>query len=59
MIRKLIIWGLIIFGAYVFYNKFLAQYLESFLEEKKGNVDLLGVTTPTLDTLMKNKESGN
>lgn len=58
MIKKIIIWGLIIFGAYLFYKKYMAGTMEPFFREKKGNVDLLGVTAPTLDTLIKSKEPG-
>lgn len=56
MIRKIIIWGLIILGAYILYKKFIAPTAEPFFKEEKGKVDFFGVTTvDTVDTLLKTK----
>ena len=40
MIKKIIIAALIIWGAFVFYKKFMADTMESFFNKK---VDLFGV----------------
>jgi len=43
MLKRIIILGLIILGAIVFYNEFMAGTMEPFFKKKAGNVDLLGV----------------
>jgi len=45
MIKKIIILGLIIFVAVVFYKKFVADSVEPFFRKNSGKIDLLGVKT--------------
>ena len=46
MIKKIIIFGLIALVAFIFYKKFMADTLEPFFREKKGNVDLFKQKIP-------------
>lgn len=46
VIKKLIIFGLIVLGAFIFYKKFMADTLENFFRQKKGNVDFLQQKVP-------------
>jgi hypothetical protein len=41
MIRKIIILGLILLCASIFYKRFMAPVLGPFFKEKEGKVDLL------------------
>lgn len=60
MIKKIIIWGLVVFAAYFLYKKFMAPTVEPYLSEEKPGVDFLGTSTvTTVDTLLKTKGSGN
>ncbi|MFH0738581.1 MAG: hypothetical protein V2A59_01810 [Candidatus Omnitrophota bacterium] len=45
MIKKIIILGLVILVAFIFYKKFMADTLEPFFRKHSGNVDLLGIKT--------------
>jgi len=40
MIKKLIIWVIVVIGAVIFYKKFLADTLETFFGKHANNVDL-------------------
>jgi hypothetical protein len=42
VIKKIIIFGLIVVGAFFFYKKFMAGILEPFFKEKSGKVDFFG-----------------
>ena len=46
MIKKIIIFGLIVLAAFIFYKKFMAGILEPFFREKKGNVDFFQQKIP-------------
>lgn len=46
MIKKIIILGLILIGAYFFYKKFMADTLEPFFKRHGGNVDFLQQKVP-------------
>ena len=39
MLKKIIIWGLIALGAFIFYKKFLADIIEPFFGKHSDNVD--------------------
>jgi len=45
MIRKIIILGLIILIAFIFYKEFMAGTVEPFFKKKSKNIDLLGLKT--------------
>jgi len=55
MIRKIIIYALIILAGIWFYRKYMAATLESFFQEKSGKVDFMGITAPTLEKVMPTK----
>jgi len=57
MIRKIIILAVVLVAAYFFYKNYMASTMDPFFREKKGNVDLLGVTTPTLDKAIKHTDN--
>lgn len=46
MIRKIIILGLTILAAFIFYKKFMADTMESFFRRHKGNVDFMQKKIP-------------
>ena len=46
MIRKIIILGLIVLAAFIFYKKFMADSLEPFFRRHRGNVDFFQQKTP-------------
>lgn len=46
MIKKIIIFGLIVSAAVIFYKKFMADTLEPFFRKKKGNVDFMQQKVP-------------
>lgn len=46
MIRKIVIFGLIVLAAFIFYKKFIADTLEPFFIRHSNNVDLLQIKTP-------------
>ena len=46
VIKKIIILVLIAWAAFIFYKKFMADTLEPFFREKKGNVDLFQQKIP-------------
>ena len=48
MIRKIIILGLIVLAAFIFYKKFMADTMEPFFKKHSGKVDLLQIKTPDL-----------
>lgn len=46
MIRKIIILGLVILAAVIFYKKFMAGTLEPFFRQHKENVDFIQKKIP-------------
>ena len=46
MIKKIIIFGLIVWAAFIFYKKFMADTLGPFFREKKENVDFMQQKIP-------------
>lgn len=51
LIKKIIFTLLILYGAFIFYKKFMASTFEPFFKEKSGKVDLLQMRSPTIDKL--------
>jgi capsule polysaccharide export protein KpsC/LpsZ len=54
MIKKLIIAGLIICGAFIVYQKFIASNTKSFLN-RESTVDFMGTKNANLDKALKAK----
>jgi len=46
VIKKIIIFGLIVLAAGIFYKKFMADILEPFFRGHKGKVDFMQQTVP-------------
>lgn len=46
MLRKIFILGLVILAGFFFYKKFMAQIMESFFKQHKGNVDFFQQKIP-------------
>jgi len=56
--KRIMIWIVVIVLAWLFYKKFMAETFEGFFSEKKGTVDFMGLTTPTIDKVMSDKKLG-
>lgn len=46
MIRKIVILGLVILAAFIFYKKFMADTIEPFFRQHKGQVDFMQQKIP-------------
>jgi hypothetical protein len=49
MIKKIVIAGLIAYGIFIAYQKFIAPSVEPFLQSKGGRVDFMGTNSPHAD----------